>query len=212
MSSSSLDSSSSSLTLTPTAPEVLHFAYASPPAALHSVSPTALPVGLAYLPGFALALGPSGRASVVPAQHQAGPSLLAVPEREGTKGKDAEVVREEGVYGLLYLVPERDEPRLDDAQGGYEKTVQEVELFPVEFPGVEGEAVSVRVVRALVYRDAGAGEPGTPDKEHVREVNDAVAEAVEWGMPAWYVERIRRFIPQDEVEETKGKGKGKEKA
>lgn len=220
MSQSSLDSTSSALTLTPTTPEVLHFAYASSSSALLSISSAALPVGLAYLPGFTLTLSSSGRANVVPVQERRdSPSLLAVPGQEDAKGKEvegAEVTKEEGVYGLMYLLPEEDERRLDEAQGGYQKTIQEVELFPADLPEIEADTVSVRVVRALVYYDTEAGEPGTPEKEHAKEVKDAVAEAVEWGMPAWYVERVRRFIPLDEaeVEDTKGKGKekGKEKA
>lgn len=210
-SQSSLDSTSSALTLAPSAPEVLHFAYSSPSTTLLAISSSSLPVGLAYLPNFSFTLNPSGRANIVPVTTSS--SLLAVPE-----GKGVEVVQEEGVYGLLYLVPEEDEPRLDDAQAGRTKTVRDVELFPAGFAEMEGDAVSVRVVRALVYIDEEGGEPGTPDKEHAREVNEAVAEALEWGMPAWYAERVRRFLPDEEekekekVEEAKGKGKGKEKA
>lgn len=114
--------------------------------------------------------------------------------------------------GLLYLVPEADDPLLDAAQGSYEKMIQEVELFPTDFPRAEDDTMPVRVVPALVYLDTEGGDPGTPGKEHVKEVNDAVGEAVVWGMPTWYVERASRYIPLNEREKEEREAEGKEKA
>ena len=191
MSQDSLDSTTSVLTLTPTTSEILHFAYAEPSTALLRLSPSSLPVGLARLPGFAFALNASGRANIVAAAQT--DNLLAVP------GQGSQRATGECVYGLLYLLPETDEVRLDAAQDGYKKTIQEVELLPP--PGErERELTEAQLVRALVYLDPEDGQPGKLAPEHGAAVRDMVteAEAEAWGMPAWYAERVRKCLSRTE--------------
>ena len=214
MSQSSLESASSALTLTPAKPEILYFAYASPSASLLALSPSSVPVGLAYLPGFALALNPSGRANLAPVKQEDSTQLLAVPGKECPQSQaDGEVTKDwDGVYGLLYLAPEEDEPLLDAAYGSYKKAIQEVQLFPTDFFKSGESATRVQVVRALVYLDLDVetGDPGKPADEHVKEVNDAVEEAVAWGMPQWYAERAKKLVSRGREEgsgETKAAGK-----
>lgn len=216
MSQSSVDSTSSTLTATANTPEILHFSYAAPTASLLTLSPSSVPVGLARLPGFTFTLTQSGRPTVVPAQDTTpsvrggsggeGRAEPTIPQDKSTDERDE--ARGESVYGLLYLVPEHDEPRLDAANEPYKKIIQEMELFPPPEAKTDGP-VRPQLVRALVYLEPEPGTPGTPGEEDVAAVGDAVWEAVGWGMPAWYVERVGGFMPGDG---RRGDTKGKERA
>ncbi|SPO02746.1 uncharacterized protein DNG_05421 [Cephalotrichum gorgonifer] len=227
MSQDSQGSQASALTLTAPRPEILHFAYGPLLAAdsMLRLSPDAVPVGLAYLPGWSFTLNPSGRATIVPVgaakrRRRSGgsSSLPAVPEH-GAVGEDGRMVPAgedgaggekevtdgvEGVYGMLYLLPEADETALDAFEVAAQKTVLEVEIIPPPgSPSGEGDVpVQVQVVRSVVYLDPGEGLPGNPGREYACAMNGALEEAVEeWGMPEWYVERVlRRYIPPDEYE------------
>jgi len=231
MSQDSSLSASSTLTATPfPADEILHFAYGPTmsPTTMQSHCPSAVPVSLAYLPGWRWIINSRGVANIVRLLPSAFETYLRESASGGggsgsEAGSDREVLRgEDGVYGVLYLLPEREEGALDVCEGVEEgigsvgKAVLEVEMaartpgFVSEEEGmeVEEEAVRVQVVRALVYVDGESVEEGRPGREYVERLNRGIAGAVgDWGMPGWYVDGVlRRFVPGEEEHEDEGVG------
>lgn len=158
MSQDSSISQSSVLTASPAHDEILYFAYGptmSSAAMLHHC-PGAVPVALAYLPGWRWFVNPRSQASIAPLLPSALDTYHATrtaatssspysSSSSRTSGSDSsaaaaaaaaaaqkEILRgEDGVYGILYLLPERDEAALDIIEGvgeGFDKAVLEVEI------------------------------------------------------------------------------------
>ncbi|PKS12957.1 hypothetical protein jhhlp_000298 [Lomentospora prolificans] len=223
MSQDSSLSQSSTLTATPAADEILYFAYGPnmSSAAMLRRCPGAVPVALAYLPGWKWLVNERGFANVVPLLPSAFDTFRASRGSSSSSGSSSggnkEVLRgEDGVYGVLYLLPEREESMLDVYEGvseGFDKAVLEVEMVTATPPGSDAgksgyssgvdeddKAVRVQVVKALVYLDQERVSDGRPEGGYVGWMNRGIGEAVgDWGMPAWYVDGVlRRYIPAED--------------
>ncbi|KAM4055277.1 gamma-glutamyl cyclotransferase, AIG2-like domain-containing protein [Hirsutella rhossiliensis] len=153
--------------------EVLYFAYGSnmSTAQMRQRCPHSTPVGLGLLSGWAWIINERGYANVVVEDRAEAP----------------------GVYGLLYLLPPRDEERLD----GYEGVPQAYEKVACEARRVrDGDLRAVdEPVTVLVYVDRQRVAESVPRHEYVGRMERAIGDAVgNWGLDEGYANRVmRRF-------------------
>ncbi|CAI4219538.1 unnamed protein product [Parascedosporium putredinis] len=231
MSQDSSISQSSVLTASPAHDEILYFAYGptmSSAAMLHHC-PGAVPVALAYLPGWRWFVNPRSQASIAPLLPSALDTYHATrtaatssspysSSSSRTSGSDSsaaaaaaaaaaqkEILQgEDGVYGVLYLLPERDEAALDIIEGvgeGFDKAVLEVEIATPTPPNSDAGRTG------YASGEAGTGRRQRPAAGFVGWMNRGIREAVrDWGMPGWYVDGVlRRYVPE-EGDEDEGVG------
>lgn len=163
------------MTVTQDRSEVLYFAFGSNLSTeqMRSRCPFSTPVGLGYMEGWKWIINERGYANVV-----------RDPGAPATQG---------GVYGLLYLLPSRDEEELDLHEGvpwAYEKRCCDVRMVRDN----RGRQVD-EPVRALVYVDEKRVGEGVPEEEYVGRMERGIEDAVRhWGMDGGYAERVmRRF-------------------
>lgn len=166
--------------------EVLYFAYGSnlSTAQMRQRCPYSTPIGLGYLPGWRWIINERGFANIV--------QLPA----ESTAASSSTQREDEGVYGLLYLLPPEDEARLDGYEGvpwAYEKFQVEVRWTTDESGRALGEEQST--VRALVYVDMARTTEAAPKEEYVGRMEMGIADAAEnWGLDERWADRVmRRF-------------------
>lgn len=156
--------------------EILYFAYGSnmSTAQMRQRCPYSTPIGLGFLPGWRWIINERGYANIVQQDSQTGG----------------------GVYGLLYLLPPRDEDALDIFEGVgyyYEKSKVDVTWQ------LDGEKKAIgggngQVVRALVYADELRTVPAAPLEEYIQRMETAIEDAVEnWGLDRAYAAELRRF-------------------
>ncbi|KAM3502387.1 hypothetical protein MY11210_009082 [Beauveria gryllotalpidicola] len=171
--------------------EVLYFAYGSNlcTAQMRARCPLSTAIGLGFLPGWRWIINSRGYANILP------------PCPSSTTTTD-----DDGVYGLLYLLPPRDEESLDRFEGvphAYEKLRCEVRCWVRDgdgdddgklLPGEEEkEKGGGEMVKALVYVDMRRTEDGTPASEYVGRMERGIEDAVRnWGMDEGYAKRVMR--------------------
>lgn len=153
--------------------EVIYFAYGSNLSTTQMLQrcPSSTPIGLGYLPDWSWFINTNGFASIVP-----------------DKSTGA------GVYGLLYLLPPRDEDSLD----GYEGVPVDYQKFKLSMEWVrddQGKELTGQTVTALVYIDGNRVEEGPPRDEYVHRMERGIRDATEcWGMSEEYAEGLRRKL------------------
>ncbi|KAI9167412.1 hypothetical protein HJFPF1_03539 [Paramyrothecium foliicola] len=182
---------SSVMTLTnETRNQVVYFAYGSnlSTAQMRHRCPYATAIGLGYLVGWRWIINERGFANIV--QLPGGDTAPAMPASVQPSG---EAVDEDGVYGLLYLLPQQDEARLDEYEGvpwAYQK-------FQTDLQWVRGDDGRERneTLRVLMYVDEERVVPDAPRDEYVVRMERGIQDAVEnWGMSEEYANRtMRRF-------------------
>lgn len=172
--------------------EVLYFAYGSNLSTdqMRQRCPFSTPVGLAHLRGWRWFINGRGYANIAPVEVDSNSD-----DEEETKGKGKAVARdEEGVYGLLYLMPPKDEDKLDGYEGvpwAYQKYKIDVQWARGSGEGEEeGEPM-----KALIYVDGERIEEGPPREEYIERMERGIEDAVEnWGLNEGYADRVmRRF-------------------
>ena len=101
-------------------------------------------------------------------------------------------------YGMLYILEDEDEEKLDRAEGvpyAYVKRELDIELVTKEGGVGQGE-----IVNALVYVDEKRLGEGVCKEEYVARMNRGIRDAVGKGMEREYVEKVlRRFVREEEV-------------
>jgi gamma-glutamylcyclotransferase len=183
--------------------EVIYFAYGSNLSTLQMLRrcPSSVPVGLGYLAGWRWIINERGYANIVRVEDSHGSG----------KGKEARK-EEEGVYGLLYLLPSDDEESLDRFEGvpwAYKKYTIEVVRITDERgkeipPALEADPSStsptmateggLQHIKTLVYVDERTTE-GVPWEEYVTRMEAGIMEAVEdWGMSEEYAAQLRTWL------------------
>lgn len=103
------------------------------------------------------------------------------------------------VYGLMYTLEPEDEALLDRAEGvprAYTKHDLDIEIIKNK-EGKEGR----ETVKALVYVDEIRKGTGTCKEEYMGRMNRGIRDAVEKGIPGWYVEGVLRKWVRDEEPE-----------
>ncbi|CAG7563009.1 unnamed protein product [Fusarium equiseti] len=166
--------------------EILYFAYGSNLSTeqMRQRCPYSTPVGLAYLKGWKWIINTRGYANVVQLPIDSDDDT---PDAESNKqltdkGKEKatnKVEEEEGVYGLLYLVPAQDEERLD----GYEGVPWAYQKFQVDVKWATATGDEDETLRALVYVDEMRVDEDLPKEEYVDRMEDGIEDAVEnWGL------------------------------
>ncbi|KAF5546635.1 hypothetical protein FPHYL_10437 [Fusarium phyllophilum] len=186
--------------------EVLYFAYGSNLSTkqMRRRCPYSTPVGLAYLKGWRWIINERGYANVVqlPIDSDDDETPEAEDNRQlSTKGKGKEKQKqkqkaEEGVYGLLYLVPAEDEEGLDR----YEGVPSAYQKFQVNVKWANANKEEDETLRALVYVDEMRVEEDVPQEEYIERMEDGIEDAVEnWGMNEDYADRVmRRFWTEED--------------
>lgn len=189
--SDSQPSQDSTATLTETRPEVLYFAYGSNLSTNQMLRrcPSSVPIGLGFLPGWRWIINERGYANAIPSSHLSSPfwdnfNLKPVGEQE------------DGVYGVLYLLPSEDEERLDGYEGvpfAYGKAVMEVERVGDE----NGRKIEGQQVSALVYVDDRRVHGARPNEEYIERVERGIEDAMtDWGLGQEYAEGMLQWLSQ----------------
>ena len=169
--------------------EILYFAYGSNLSTeqMRQRCPFSTPIGLGYLDGWKWFINQRGFANIIQVDDSDSDESI-------DKGKSpASSTKEEGVYGLLYLLPPEDEELLDAYEGvpfAYQKF--QVDLMWEKDAG--GEFVG-EMQKALVYIDTERVQEDDPRKEYIGRMEKGIEDAVDnWGMDAGYADRVmRRF-------------------
>lgn len=182
--------------------EVLYFAYGSNLSTdqMRQRCPYSTPVGLGYLEGWRWIINERGFANIVQVEDF---EMVDAAEASTSNSTSAASTapEDEGVYGLLYLLPPQDEESLD----GYEGVPFAYQKFQVDVAWVKDTAGEDfgEMVRALVYIDEKRVGEDVPRGEYVGRMERGIEDAVEnWGLDEGYADRVmRRFW----------KGKGKER-
>ncbi|TQV91391.1 hypothetical protein V2A60_008960 [Cordyceps javanica] len=176
--------------------EILYFAYGSnlSTAQMRARCPFSTAIGLGFLPGWRWIINERGFANVVAPSHPSyADADAAADEAVGGVGGG-------GVYGLLYLLPPRDEACLDvfegvapegGSVGAYDKLQCDVRWVR------DGDGKPVpdggKAVRALVYVDERRARAGVPRQEYIGRMERGIEDAVRnWGMDEEYANRVMR--------------------
>ncbi|RGP69943.1 hypothetical protein FLONG3_7600 [Fusarium longipes] len=182
------------------ASEVLYFAYGSNLSTkqMRKRCPHSTPVGLAYLKGWKWIINHRGYANVVQPFVDSDDDT---PDAESNKqltvrAKEKAAMREEsedGVYGLLYLVPPADEERLD----GYEGVPWAYNKFKVDVKWANATGDEDNTLKALIYIDDMRVDEYEYrlEGEYVDRMEEGIRDAIEdWGLDEEYVNKVmRRF-------------------
>ncbi len=95
----------------------------------------------------------------------------------------------------MYELTTADEHDLDL----YEGSTYEKKILPVKLERTEGG--EEELVRALIYIDVLRKEQSHPRKEYIYRMNMGIADALDEGVPADYIEKyLRPFIPPPDNE------------
>ncbi|KAJ6783189.1 hypothetical protein PWT90_07880 [Aphanocladium album] len=164
--------------------EVLYFAYGSNLSTeqMRERCPFSTAIGLGFLPGWRWHINERGFANVVSPSHPSFASTTSPPDEA------------DGVYGLLYLLPPRDEESLDAFEGvphAYEKVQCQVRWVR------DGDGKLIpgggEPVKALVYVDERRTGDGAPRGEYIGRMERGIEDAVRnWGMEEEYANRVMR--------------------
>ncbi|KAM0666420.1 hypothetical protein ACQRIT_005179 [Beauveria bassiana] len=167
--------------------EVLYFAYGSnlSTAQMRARCPLSTAIGLGFLPRWRWIINSRGYANILP------------PSSPPSSSSSSSTTTDDGVYGLLYLLPPRDEESLDRFEGvphAYEKLRCEVRwVRDGDGKLLAGEEGGGEPVKALVYVDERRTEDGTPAKEYVGRMERGIEDAVRnWGLDEGYANRVMR--------------------
>ena len=182
--------------------EILYFAYGSnlSTAQMLQRCPFSTPIGLGHLQGWQWIINERGYANIIQplrvgASDAASETLLQQQQQQ----------QQAGVYGLLYLLPPRDEELLDGFEGvprAYQKVHLDVRLVrprsnsaAAAAAGGEKEDEDGQMVRALVYVDRERTVEGRVEEEYVDRMERGIADAVrQWGLREEYADTVmRRF-------------------
>ncbi|KAF9773190.1 hypothetical protein IL306_009036 [Fusarium sp. DS 682] len=181
--------------------EVLYFAYGSNLSTeqMRRRCPYSTPVGLAYLKGWKWIINARGYANIVqlPVDSDDDDTPEAEENRQlSTKGKEKEKEKhEEGVCGLLYLIPSDDEEKLD----GYEGVPWAYQKFLVEVKWANAKKEEDETLKAIVYVDELMVEEDAPQEEYIGRMEDGIKDAIEnWGLDENYANRVMRRFWTDE--------------
>jgi len=101
------------------------------------------------------------------------------------------------VYGFIYEISSKDEELLDVHEGvpyDYEK-----QIIPLELITSSGDGeTEKRTINALVYMDGVRIGRDHPRTEYIYRINMAIKDALQKGVPQFYVDKyIRPFIPPE---------------
>ncbi|KAF2835218.1 hypothetical protein M501DRAFT_982369 [Patellaria atrata CBS 101060] len=158
--------------------------------------PTSSFVGIARLPGYRWIINDRGYANIV----------LTSKSASSGPGEKSE---EDEVWGMVYTLKGKDEKRLDRNEGVPYCYVKddtiEVALWKSD-KDKNGGFIDIKEpskdVKVLVYIDRDRVEPDNPKKEYIYRMNMAIADAVAYGIPQDYVDKVMRpFIPKDEAKD-----------
>ncbi|KAF4336719.1 hypothetical protein FBEOM_9419 [Fusarium beomiforme] len=182
--------------------EVLYFAYGSNLSTeqMRRRCPYSTPIGLAYLKGWKWIINGRGYANIVQLPVDSDDNVTPEAEENrqlSTKGKEKEKEKhEEGVYGLLYLIPSDDEEKLD----GYEGVPWAYQKFLVEVKWGNAKKEEDETLKALVYADGMRVEEDMPQEEYIGRMEDGIKDAIEnWGLDEDYANRVmRRFWTEED--------------
>lgn len=173
--------------------EILYFAYGSNLSTdqMRERCPYSTPVGLGYLQGWRWFINQRGFANII----QIDESDSDDDSSSSTdKGKaPASTVKDDGVYGLLYLLPPEDEQLLDHYEGvpyAYQKFQVDLMLEKDAVGDFIGEMQT-----ALIYIDTERVDEDDPRQEYIGRMERGIEDAVQnWGMDEEYANRVmRRF-------------------
>ncbi|KAM3480759.1 hypothetical protein MY5147_001048 [Beauveria neobassiana] len=169
--------------------EVLYFAYGSnlSTAQMRARCPLSTAIGLGFLPRWRWIINSRGYANILPPSSS--PS--------SSSSSSSTTTTDDGVYGLLYLLPPRDEESLDRFEGvphAYEKLRCEVRwVRDGDGKLLAGEEGGGEPVKALVYVDERRTDDGMPAKEYVGRMERGIEDAVRnWGLDEGYANRVMR--------------------
>ncbi|KAF1738671.1 hypothetical protein CRV24_000599 [Beauveria bassiana] len=168
--------------------EVLYFAYGSnlSTAQMRARCPLSTAIGLGFLPRWRWIINSRGYANILP------PS-----SSPSSSSSSSSTTTDDGVYGLLYLLPPRDEESLDRFEGvphAYEKLRCEVRwVRDGDGKLLAGEEEGGEPVKALVYVDERRTDDGMPAKEYMGRMERGIEDAVRnWGLDEGYANRVMR--------------------
>ncbi|KAK8009008.1 AIG2 family protein [Apiospora marii] len=185
----------------------LYFAYGSNLSStqMKARCPTAVPVGLGYLPDWTWLINKRGYANIVqnPADDQANskPSadVTANTHDHHSVPKDSSAP---GVYGVVYTLQPADEAELDVCEGvptAYQKATLNVAVLDGTH-GLPLPDTNENQWPTLVYVDHHRVEADRPKDEYVRRMNRGIDEARrDWGLPEWYIEKVMRPFIRSET-------------
>ena len=160
--------------------EILYFAYGSNLSTRQMCHrcPSSTPIGLGYLEDWHWQINSRGYANIVQV-----PDDAPITDKPG----------DNGVYGLLYLLPPADEELLDGYEGvpaSYEKVYLPVRWEKDDYGKPVGEMQQV-----LVYVDTKRTEVGLPWEEYVGRLEKGIDEMVDnWGMDQAYADFMRESL------------------
>jgi len=132
-------------------------------------------------------------------------------------------IQTDEVWGLIYSLSSEDEAKLDKNEGvpyDYTKEMHIVDFRASTSTSIEssidttqvGSGASSRDRNVLVYVDRTRLKPDTPREEYIHRMNMGIKDAVEEGVPLWYIQDIlRKYIPPEEISE-EGKKLAEEQA
>lgn len=205
-------------------PERLYFAYGSNLSLLQMASrcPTSTYHSFGVLRGYKWIIGERGYANVVKTSKsktkaRAKTENLSSKDKptgvaDGKLGEDRVEDESDGkqvdvVYGMLYILQEEDEEKLDKAEGvpyAYFKRELDVELISkasASSQSTTSKDAKGEVVKALVYVDEKRLGEGVCKEEYVARMNRGIRDAMGKGMERAYVERVlRRFVREEDVD------------
>ena len=187
------DSQDSTATLTESRSEVLYFAFGSNLSTVQMLQrcPSSVPIGLGFLPGWRWIINDRGYANIIPRSQLSSPFWEAFKESTGLRPLGGE---EDGVYGLLYLLPSQDEEALDVCEGvpwAYGKMVMDVERIGDE----NGRKVEGQGCSALCYVDEQRVQGNRAKEEYKERMERGIREAIgDWGLDEGYAQRMREWL------------------
>jgi len=105
------------------------------------------------------------------------------------------------VWGMVYILTEKDEARLDLNEGvpyAYTKEDHDIEFWPTDDLDKTIDISSAPMKKSmLVYIDRNRTKDDKPKKEYIYRMNMGIADALKVGVPSSYVEKVmRKFIPK----------------
>jgi len=130
-----------------------------------------------------------------------------------------EASKADEVWGLVYFLTPVDEEGLDLNEGvpdAYTKEVHRIDFWTSELHNLKYEIdTELKPLKkdALVYIDRKRIEDGKPRPEYVVRMNHGIEDALKFGVPAEYVEKVMRtFIPSLEKVDEKTVERAKKQA
>lgn len=177
-----------SLSQTPLTQPTIYFGYGSN-LWLHQMSircPTSQYLGVARLASYTWLINDRGYANVV----------------ESNKTESTATEYSDVVYGLVFLLEQEDERRLDRNEGvpvAYTKELLSCDFWPSTASSrANTSQPPFETKDMLVYIDRNRTTPDKPRDEYVYRMNQGIRDAVKCGVPEQYVQEVmRKYIPED---------------